>query len=143
GLERRRDGKGFERGAWLERIRDHAIAQLGAGELRAVVWVVRGHIGEREHFAALGIQRDECARLCPVALDCGLERGKGKALDLAVDRQAQIGAVLRGADRLHVLDDLSEAILDYAPTAAPATERLLVGELEALLSHVLDIGKAK
>src|SRR5262249_56787129 len=97
-LERERDGKGLERRTGLEKIGDDAVAQLGAAQLRAVVRVVRGHVRERQHFAAPRIEGDERARLCPMALHGCLERGKGDALDLAVERQREIDALLRLAD---------------------------------------------
>src|SRR5690349_25040243 len=70
------------------------------------------------------------------------ERVEGEALDLAVDGKGEIRAVLGRTDRLHVLDDLSKAILDHSPTAAPAAERVLERELEALLARVFHTGEA-
>src|SRR5581483_12471272 len=77
-----------------------------------------------------------------MALDGRLEGAEGNALDLAVDGKRKVGAVLRRADRLDVLDDVPEPILDHAAAAPASAERLLVGELESFLARVVHSGKA-
>ncbi len=141
-LHRERDGKGLERRARLEEVGDHAIADLRAGEARAVVRVVRRHVGEREHLAAAHVDRDQRAGPGVVALHRGLQRAVREALDLAVDRKGEVGAVLAGADRFDVLDDMAEAVADHAPAARLAAEGCLVRELDALLAGVVHAGKA-
>src|SRR5205823_9080411 len=63
-------------------------------------------------------------------------------LDLAVDGQGEVASVLRFADRLHVLDDAAEPVLDDAPASRLAAEACLVRELNALLTVVIDPGEA-
>ena len=70
-----------------------------------------------------------------------LQRAVGKTLDLAVDRERQVLAVLAGADRLDVLDHAPEAVLEDATAARPAAERILVGELDAFLAGIVDAGE--
>ena len=77
-----------------------------------------------------------------VLRDCGLERAKGEILDLAVDGQRQVASVLRFADRLHVLHDSAEPVLDDAPASRLAAEARLVRELDAFLTGVVDPGEA-
>src|SRR5919201_1780435 len=77
-----------------------------------------------------------------MALDRRLERAVSETLDLAIDGKREIAAILRGADRLHVLDHVSELMLDDAAAAAPAAERFLVGELETFLTCVVHAGEA-
>src|SRR6185436_9842933 len=131
-----------ERRARLEQVGDHAVAQLRAGEARAVVRVVRRHVGERENLAAAHVDHDHRARFRAMALDRALQRAEREALDLAVDRQREIAAVLGGADRLHVLDDAAVAIADHAPAAGLAPQGVLMRELDAFLARVVDPGKA-
>ena len=76
-----------------------------------------------------------------VLRDCGLERAKGEILDLAVDGQRQVASILRFADRLHVLDDAAEPVLDDAPASRLAAEARLVRELDAFLTGVVDPGE--
>src|SRR5439155_11097676 len=95
-----------------------------------------------QHFAGAYIDRDQAAGLRVRLLDRALQRAVRKALDLAVDREDQILSILRGANRLHVLDHAAEAILDHAPAAGLAAECVLVRELDAFLSAVVDAGEA-
>ena len=101
-----------------------------------------GMFAEREDFAGAHVDRDHRAGLGAMALDRALQRAEREALDLAVDRQREVGAVLRAADRLDVLDDAAEAVADHAAAARLAAERVLVRELDALLAGVVDPGKA-
>jgi hypothetical protein len=76
-----------------------------------------------------------------VLLDGGLQRCESKALQLAVDGERQVAAVLRRADRLHVLDDAAEAILQHPPRARLAAQMRLEGELDAFLTAIVDAGE--
>ena len=107
-----------------------------------VIRVVRRHVGEREHFAGAHIERDDRAGLGAVLQDCSLERAEGEILDLAVDGQGEVASVLRFADRLHVLDDVAEPVLEDAPASRLAAEACLVRELDAFLTVVVDPGEA-
>ena len=108
----------------------------------AVIGVVRRHVGEREHFAGPHIEGDDRAGLGVVLRDRGLERAEGEILDLAVDGQGEVASILRFADRLHVLDDAAEPVLDDAPASRLAAEACLVRELDAFLTGVIDPGEA-
>ena len=119
------------------------LRSCAPGEPRAVVRVEGRAVGQREDLAGAHVERDERARLRAVLLDRALERAVGEALDLAVDRRAPGRAPsCAGADRLDVLDDAAQAVLDHAPAAGLAAERRLVRELDALLPGVVDAGEA-
>ena len=64
---------------------------------------------------------------------------EGQKLDARVDRQGQVGAVLRLATRADLLDEAPEVVLDDAPGARLAGEPLLLCQLEAFLADILDI----
>ena len=55
--------------------------------LTAVVRVVGRQIGQRQHFAALGVEHDDAAGLGLVLGDGLLEVREGQVLDLGVERQ--------------------------------------------------------
>ena len=136
-----RHGKRLQRGAGLEQIGNDAIAQLRAAQFRAVVRVVGRDIGKRQHLSAACVERDHRAGLRPVRFHRVPQRSEREALDLAVDREPQILAVLRGAHRFDVLDHMTEPVLDHAPAARAAGEAGLKCELHALLPGVLDAGE--
>src|SRR5688572_19560027 len=92
--------------------------------------------------AAPHVHRDDRACFGAVALDRAFQRCVSEALDLAVDGERQIRAVLSGADRLDVLHDAPKPVADHAPAAGSAAERLLMGELDPFLPGVIDAGKA-
>jgi hypothetical protein len=112
------------------------------GSKRSVVRVVRGHVGEGQDLSRAHVERHQRPRLGAVLLDRMLERAVSQALQLAVERKPQVGSVLGRADRLDVLDDAAEAVLDHAPAARLAAEMALESELDPLLACVIDPGKA-
>ena len=63
-------------------------------------------------------------------------------LDAGVDRQRQIGAVLRLTTRADLLDDPTEVVLDHAPAARLACKALLLRQLEAFLPDIFHVGEA-
>ena len=67
-LDGKGHGEGLEGGAGLERVGDDAVAQLSARQTAAVVGVVGGQIGERQHLAGLGVEHHDGARTGFVAL---------------------------------------------------------------------------
>src|SRR5204863_7500876 len=101
-----------------------------------------GHIGERQHFTCTHVERDERAGLGPV-LDNGAFQGAVReALDLAVEREGEISSILCRADRLDVLDHAPEPVFEDAPATRYSAERVLMGELDALLAGVVDASEA-
>ena len=79
------------------------------------------------------------ARCCD---DRRLQLAVGEILQLAVDRQREIAAFDRRAHALDVLDDPPEPVLDHAAAAGFAGQPVLVGELDAFLAAVIDVGEA-
>jgi hypothetical protein len=67
---------------------------------------------------------------------------EGDVLQLAVDRQGQVAAVVRLALHADVLDDAAQAVLDHAAAARLAGQRLLLRQFHRFLAHVLDVGEA-
>src|SRR5205085_10880468 len=93
-VECERDGERLEGRARLEEVGDDAVAQLCAGETRAVVRIEGRHIDEREHFAGAYVERDQLARLRAIRRHRALQRAVGETLDLAVDGEREVAAVL-------------------------------------------------
>jgi hypothetical protein len=92
-----------------------AVAQLLAGQARAVVRVVGRIVDQREHFAGAHVDDHRRAGLGLELLDGGLQVRVGDVLDLAVDRQVDVGAVVRR--------NLFGDVLDDAPRRSLITRR--------------------
>ena len=107
--------KGLHRGTRLIGVGEGAIAKLRAGESLAVVGIEHRVVDQREHFAGTRIEHHRTGRLGLVFPDHVAKRRIGQVLDLAVDRERDVTTLLRQADRLHVLDDVTAAVLDHAP----------------------------
>ena len=142
-VERQRDGEGLEGRAGFEGVGEGAVAQLCAGKLGTVVRVVGGQVGERQHFAALGVEHDDATGLGLVVGDGLLELRVGEILQLGVEGQRRILAFLRRADRLDVLDDLAAPVLDDTARARLAGELAVERELDAFLAGILGTGEAE
>ena len=76
-------------------------------------------------------------------LDRGLELAEREVLQPRVDREREVAAGLRRADRRDVLDRVAAAVDDHAAAARPAAEPLLLRELDALLAGVVVAGEAE
>ena len=142
GVERQRHRERLESRAGLERVGDDAVAQLLAGQLAAVVRIVAGPVGQRQHFTGVDVEHHRRAGLGVEFLHRVLDAGKGDVLQLAVDRQRQVAAVVRLLRQADVLDDAAEAVLDHAAAAGGANECLLLRQFHAFLADVLDAGEA-
>ena len=76
----------------------------------------------------------EPAGLRLVALDRGLQLAKREVLQPRIDRQREVAAGLRRADRRDVLDDVAAPVDDHAAAAGRAAEPRLLRELDAFLA---------
>ena len=141
-LEGHRDGERLHRRAGLEGVGDDAVAQLRAGQLTALVRVVGRPVGQRQDLAGVRVEHHRRARLRLVALHRVAQCVEGEKLDLAVDRQRQVVAVVRLAHRPDILDHPPEPVADH-PAAARAPGQFRVArEFDAFLADVLDVGEA-
>jgi hypothetical protein len=85
---------------------------------------------------------DDAAGLGLEVGDGLLQLAVGQVLDLRVERQANVLAVLRRLDRADILDDLAAPILDHA-AATRLPEKLAVKrQLDAFQPLVVDAGEA-
>ena len=85
------------------------------------------------------VEDHEPARLSRLfASTAALSSRNARYWSLRVDRQREIAAVLRRADRLDVLDDSPRRSLMHAPAARLAAEPVLLRELDAFLADVVD-----
>ena len=142
-LQRGGDGEGLERGAGLEQIGHRAVAGSAHVELRAVVRVVRRHVGHRQHLAGPHVEDDDPAGLGAMLDDRGLQLAIGEVLQLAIDRQREVAALDRRAHALRVLHHPPQPVLDHPAAAGLAGQPVLVGELDALLAAVVHVGEAE
>ena len=90
----------------------------------------------------LHVEDDEAARLGLVEFDGGLQFAEREVLQPRVDRQRQVVAGLRRADRGDVLDRLVAAVDDHAAAAGNAGEPRLLRELDPFLARVVVAGEA-
>ena len=102
-----------------------------------------GHVGEREDLAGAHVDRRPARRPWRGARStAALSALKARLWILPSIESVRSAPSCAGADRLDVLDDAAEAVLDDAPAAGLAAEGGLVGELDALLAGVVDAGEA-
>ena len=71
-----------------------------------------------------------------------LQLAEREVLQPRVDREREVAARLRRADRGDVLDDVAAPVHDHAPAAGRAGEPRLLRELDAFLAGVLVAGEA-
>ncbi|OIR03789.1 hypothetical protein GALL_139690 [mine drainage metagenome] len=116
---------------------------MGAGQLGAVVGVVGGHVGQCQHLPGPGIEHHDAARLGLVVDHRLAQVGVSEILDLVVQGQHHVLAVLRRPDRIDVLDDVAAPVLDDAAAAGFAGEDGLVGQLHSFLANVIGSGEAQ
>ena len=76
-------------------------------------------------------------------LDRRLELAEREVLQPRVDREREVAAGLRRADRLDVLDDVAAPVDDHAAAAGLAAQPLLLRELDAFLPDVAVAGEAE
>lgn len=141
-VDRQRDDERLDRRAGLERVDHRAVAQLLAGESRAVVRVERRIVREREDFAVLRIEHDDAAGHRVVLEHGGLQLAERELLDAPVDRQLDRRAVLRGHERPRVGDDPAEPVANHLALARRAGQQRVRGELDAFLPLILDVREA-
>ena len=103
--------------------------------LSRAVRVVRRPVREREDLAGLHVEDDEAAGLGLVQVDRGLELAEREVLQPRVERERQVAARLRRADRRDVLDRLVAPVDDDAAAARRAGQPRLLRELDALLAR--------
>ena len=140
-LQRQRRDKGLHHRARLISVGQRTIAQLRAGEFFAVVRVVGRPVGQRQDFAAAGIDHHRPTGLGVVLIDGVLEMAVGQILNLGVQRQPDFLAILRRLHRSDVFDDIAATITDHRTAARPADQALLEGQLDALQSFVVNAGE--
>lgn len=75
-------------------------------------------------------------------LHSGFQIGVGDVLNLAVDRQVNIGPIVRSSLLINVLDNPAHPVFDNAAAARRASEQFLVAQLHSFLAFILDAGKA-
>ena len=66
----------------------------------------------------------------------------GEVLDLRIERQANIPAILRQTDRTDIFDDLATPVLDHAAATRMPEQLTLEGEFDTFQSFIVDPGKA-
>src|SRR5258708_38943821 len=76
-----------------------------------------------------------------VLSDRGFQVTESEILDADIQGKREVVPVLRGFDRLDVLDDLAEPVLDHPAAAGFARESILKLELDALLADVVHAGE--
>ena len=140
-LERQRRGERLHDRARLEGIGDRPVAQLCAREMLAVVGVVGRQVDQREDFAGSRVEHHGATSLGIVFLDGRLELAVGQVLDLGIERQAHILAVLRRLECANVLDDVAAPVANHATTAGAPEQAWLKGQLDALQALVVDPGE--
>src|SRR6185437_11989283 len=96
---------------------------------------------ERQHLAALRVEDDDASGFRAVARDGRLQLVEGEKLDSRIDRQGEVAARLRRADRGDVLDRVAAPIDDHAARPRLAGEPRLLRELDALLTAVAVSGE--
>ena len=89
------------------------------------------------------VEDHEAAGLRLVRLDRRLQLAEREVLQARVDREREIAARLRRADRLDVLDGVAAPVDDDAAAAGLAAEPLLLRELDAFLADVVVAGEAE
>ena len=137
------DGEGLERRARLEGV-GHArgcaaarrSAARGCSGCRSAGW--RAPAPRRVRTSSTTI----APALARCASTAALSAPKARFWILLSSASVQVVPVLRGADRLDVLDDAAEPVLDHAAAARGAGEQRLVRELDAFLAGVVDAGEA-
>ncbi len=137
------DGKGFKRRTGFESIGQRTVPKLRAGKLVAVVGVVCREIREREQLARVDVDHDDAARLRSVLSDRRFQLGESEVLDAGIQSKSEVVPVLRGLDRLDVLDRLAEPVLDHPAAAGLAGEPVLKRELDTLLADVVHAREAE
>jgi hypothetical protein len=141
-LQRQRRGKRLERRPRLEGVGQRPVPQLGPRQAFAIVRVVGRQIDQRQDLAAADINDDDAAGLGPVDLDRRLELAVSQVLDLRIERQANVLAILRRFQRSDVFDDVAAAVTDDGTAAVASDETRLEGPLDAFEPLVVDAGKA-
>ena len=90
----------------------------------------------------LRVEDHESARFRLVLLDRRLQLAEGEVLQPRVDREREVAAGLRVADRGDVLDDVAAPVDDHATAAGASAEPRLLRELDAFLAGVVVAGEA-
>ncbi|MDV7394982.1 hypothetical protein RZS08_26590, partial [Arthrospira platensis SPKY1] len=99
----------------------------------SVVGIEGRRIDQREDLASPCVQHHDTSSVSLVLLDRLAQRRIRNELDLLVDGQDEILAVLRQTDRFYVLDDLTPTVTNDAPGARASLELLLEGKLHTFL----------
>ena len=108
----------------------------------AIVRVVGRLVHHGEHFAGVDVDDDDGARVCAVFLHRRLQLPIRQILNAQVDARHQIAPRPRRADAFDILDIAPVQILNDALRAVVAVQQLIVAELQALLSLVVDGGES-
>ena len=111
-------------------------------ELLAIVRVVGRLIHHGQHFAGVDVDDDDGARVCAVFLHRRLQLPIRQILNAQVDARHQIAARPRRANAFDVLDVATVQVLNDALGAILAVQQLIVAELQAFLSLVVDGGES-
>ena len=141
-FQRHGNGDGFHRRARFEGIGQRPVAQLLAAQVLPVVGVVGRVVGQRQHLARVHVHDHHAACLGFVGFNRLTQLLVGEKLNLAVNRQLQVGSVDRRDGIAHILDHPPQAVLDDAARPGCARQALVESELHTFLAHILHIGEA-
>ena len=109
------------------------------------VGIEGGLVRQRQHFPAVGIEHDQRTRCRAVALHRGFEFAVGEVLQAQVESEFDIAAELRRAqvvqipDIVQILYRAAATISQYAFGTWRAGQVLVVGQLHALLAHIVNV----
>jgi len=136
------NGEGLHGGAWLEGIGHRPVAQLGPGEMLAVIGVVGRPVGQGQDFPVTGIHHHGTAALGVIVLNGFLQLAEGQILDFGIQGQGDVLAILRRLGGTHVFHHLTAPVLDHGAAAVMAHELVLEGQFHPFQTLVVNTSKA-
>ena len=140
-IQRLGNRKGLHGGTGLERIGEHAVADVFHAHETAGVGVVRRPVAHRKNFAGTHVHHNNGAGLGLMAFDGILKRLMRDELQTRIDREHHVGTDFT---LLHpnVFNNTAESVANNAARALLAGKDFVVGKLHPLSAVVVRVGKA-
>ncbi len=142
-IQRRRDEQRLHRRTRFESVGHRAIAQTIAGEGGAAVRIEPGCVGHRQNLAGTCVQHHDGTGFGAVQCNRIVQLAIRHILDVLVQRERQVASGFGRLQAFQNFHHVAGAILHHALGAGFAGEPGLVGQLQAFLAIVFDVGDAE
>ena len=141
-IQRQRGHKRLHRRTRFEAVGHCPITQLPAGQLRTIVRVVGRPVGQRQNLTALDVRDNHAAAFGIEFLGRITQRIESNELNLRIDGQLNILAILRRPLGTHFFDNLATTVLDHRAFARLADQAAFKRQFNAFLTPVILTRKA-